>query len=438
MRWGVTLLILAAVGAYLYRKYSDGAVQPVTYESVEVKRGTVINRVSATGVLSALVTVQVGSQVSGRISELMVDFNSEVQAGQVLARIDPEPFEADLARAEADVAAARASVTEARASANDAERTAKRARALADKALIAVAEAESAESQAEVARARVESARARLRQSEAALDKAKSSLAYTTIVSPIDGVVISRDVDAGQTVAASLQAPTLFLIAEDMKRMQVNTSVSEADVGKMRDGMRATFRVDAYPDDVFVGQVRQIRNAPVTVQNVVTYDAVIDVENPDLKLRPGMTANVSFEVAVREDVITVSNAALRFRPTDDMVCEAAEAPTAEKNDSGSAAEPARAQRRPGGGGAGSGRGRPGGGGAASARSGPRQLWLLRDGKPHCVMVVTGLSDGSVTEISGPVQPGDVAITVVNDPNVEPDAAAGAPGAGGSRRGVRLF
>jgi len=338
-------------------------------------RGDVVAKVTATGTLSALVTVQVGSQVSGRIAELHVDFNDEVKKGQVLARLDPQLFEAALAQARANDEAARANLAKAEADAKNSARQAERSRELARRELIAEADADSTDAAAAVARAQVEAATASVRQARAALDQAQVNLGYTTIVSPIDGIVISRDVDVGQTVAASLQAPTLFVLAEDLRKMQVNTSVAEADIGKLTPGMRAELTVDAYPDELFVGAVRQIRNAATTVQNVVTYDAVVDIDNERLLLRPGMTANVSFIIAARTGVLRLPNAALRYRPRV--------RPTGGEGGIAKAAPPHRA-------------GAP-----------ERAVWVLRGTTPERTPVELGVTDGSYTEVTGGgLAPGD--------------------------------
>ena len=289
------------------------------YQIAAVAKGPVVARVTATGILSAVVTVQVGSQVSGRIAKLYADFNSTVKKGQLIAEIDPALFEANLEQAKANVLAAEGQLKQAKATVLAARRTYDRDKPLRANNLIAQADLDTAETTLQAAEAAVVAARGQLAQARAQLTQAQVNLAYTTIVSPIDGTVISRSVDVGQTVAASLQAPTLFTIAEDLRKMQVDTSVAEADVGKLAAGMEATFVVDAFPDERFKGTIRQIRNAPQTQQNVVTYDAVIDVQNPELKLRPGMTANVTFVYADRPDVLRVPNAALRFRPPPEML-----------------------------------------------------------------------------------------------------------------------
>jgi HlyD family secretion protein len=250
------------------------------------------------------------------------------------------------------------------------------------------------------------------------------NLQYTDIISPTNGVVISRSVDVGQTVAASLQAPTLFVIAEDLAKMQVDTSVAEADVGRLRDGMDATFTVDAYPAETFRGRVRQIRNAPQTVQNVVTYDAVIDVDNPDLKLRPGMTANVTFVYAEKEDVLRIPNAALRFRPPPGMLPTAGRPGGASGVVPAAAASPGAAAERPAPaqGGFGSGRRE----GRTADRTDRRTVWVLRDGKPEPVPMRTGISDGTATEVrEGALAAGDRVVTDVSGLS----ASGGPPGGG---------
>ena len=312
-------------------------------------QGRLVAKVTATGTLSALVTVQVGSQVSGRIAELHADFNSEVKKGQLIAKIDPQLFQAAVEQARANLVAAQGNLAKAKAQAVDAQRQAERARALAAKKLIAQADVDTAQSNADAAAAGVQAAEGQVAQARAALNQAQVNLAYTDILSPTNGMVISRNVDVGQTVAASLQAPTLFVIAEDLTKMQVDTSVAEADVGRLRGRHGGHLHRRRLPAEVFHGKVRQIRNAPQTVQNVVTYDAVIDVDNPELKLKPGMTANVTFVYAEKDDVLRVPNAALRFKPPPGLLA-----------DGGGAR---RRGERPGG-------GRRGGGGAASGQGGP--------------------------------------------------------------------
>lgn len=302
----------AGFGLFWYLRLRRPEKPP--YQFAAVSRGSISAKVTATGTLSALVTVQVGSQVSGRIAQLKVDFNSPVRKGQLIAEIDPQLFDAAKAQARANDIAAQGSLAKAKAQQRDAERQYQRAKSLAERKLIAQADLDTALANLEAAVAQVQSAQGSLEQAKASYHQAEVNLNYTHILSPINGVVISRSVDMGQTVAASFQSPTLFVIAEDLRKMQVDTSVAEADIGKLKDGMETSFTVDAYPAEIFRGKIRQIRNAAQTVQSVVTYDAVIDVENPDLKLKPGMTANVTFVYAQKDDVLRIPNAALRFHP----------------------------------------------------------------------------------------------------------------------------
>src|SRR3954471_3961536 len=313
------LVVLAggAIGFWQWRKQVAAAAVP-RYETVAVDRGPIVAKVTATGTLSALVTVQVGTQVSGRIKQINVDFNSPVKKGQVIAKIEPALFAAALESARANFLAGQGTVAKLEAQAENAKLQHERAQQLFERKAIAQADLDTARATMRAANGDVVAARGNLEQAKASLHQAQVNLDYTTIVSPTTGVVISRSVDVGQTVAASLSAPTLFLIAEDLTKMQVDTSVSEADIGKLKPDMAAMFTVDAYPSKVFRGTIRQLRNAPQTVQNVVTYDAVIDVSNPALELRPGMTANVTFIHDQRDSALRVPNAALRFQPPPEL------------------------------------------------------------------------------------------------------------------------
>ncbi|MEP7071981.1 MAG: efflux RND transporter periplasmic adaptor subunit, partial [Verrucomicrobiota bacterium] len=272
------------------------------YQTAPVTRGTITQAVTATGTLNPVVNVQVGSQVSGTISKLFADFNSKVKEGEVVAQIDPVLFQASVAQAEGDLASAQAALELARL--NSA-----RTQAL-------VAKQNSAQAELDHATAALHQAEANVRIKEGALGKARADLEHCSIRSPVDGVVISRSVDVGQTVAASLQAPIIFTIANDLAKMQIDAAVAEADVGTVEVGQTVDFSVDAFPNRNFSGKVVQVRNAPTTVQNVVTYDTVIGVDNAGLELKPGMTANVSIIIAARDDVLQVSNSALRYRPPD--------------------------------------------------------------------------------------------------------------------------
>jgi HlyD family secretion protein len=443
--WLIVLVVLgaAAFGAVAWTRNAKPAAPK--FETVKVDQGRIVARVTATGTLSALVTVQVGSQVSGRLAEIFVDFNSKVKKGQVIAKIDPVLLKAAVEQARANYTAAKGNLEKSKAQAVDAERQYERAKALAERQLIATADRDTAESTAAAARAQVAASEGSVAQANASLHQAEANLEYATIKSPIDGVVISRSVDVGQTVAASLQAPTLFTIAEDLAKMQVDTSVAEADVGKLRPEMNATFLVDAYPQERFRGKVRQIRNAPQTVQNVVTYDAVIDVENPDLKLKPGMTANVTFIYAEKNDVLRVPNSALRFRApaeltkkAENTAASASASAGAASAEPGASAAPDRAASadRPRRGG---GEGR-GGGGMRGPRDEPDQktVWVLPPmGEPRSVKIRTGITDGTLTEIvEGDLHAGDALVTEMSggEGDKSPTTAPGAaPPGGGLRR-----
>jgi HlyD family secretion protein len=337
------LLLAGALGALSYgawrvlAKDDDATV----YRLAKVERGPITARVSATGTLNAMVTVQVGSQLSGSIKAIYADFNSEVKKGQVIARLDPEIYEFRVKQSQADLEAAKsalpvaennvlalkAELVRAKLASADARRDYERKKSLVERAFITASEGDKAqaayeqsieqvhiaEAQIGVQEAQVESARANVRQREAALSQTRVDLDRTTIRAPVDGVVISRNVDAGQIVAASLQAP-LFTIAKDLREMQVDTSIDEGDVGRLRLGQAATFTVDAFPRRNFEGKIVQIRKSPQLVQSVVTYTVVVSAPNPDLVLLPGMTANVRIVTESHPDALKVPNAALRFRP----------------------------------------------------------------------------------------------------------------------------
>jgi HlyD family secretion protein len=431
--WIVPLLLLLAGGAGYYKYASASRAPVVEYKTATLDKRRIVGRVTASGTLQAVVTVQVGSQVSGRIQFLYADFNSTVKKGELVAKIEPQLFQAAVAQASANYRAAKASVSQAEAKSLDAERQYKRAKELHDQGLATEVDVETAQTTAAVAAAQVESAKASIDQARAQLNQAQVNLSYTNIVSPIDGVVISRSVDVGQTVAASLQAPVIFTIAEDLRKMQVNTSVSEGDVGRLEVGMPATFTVDAFPGQRFKGTIGQIRNAAQTVQNVVTYNALIDVGNDDLKLRPGMTANVTIIYAQKDDVLAVPNQALRFRPPPEMPGAA----TAAASGSGSAQRRGGGQGAPGGaqGGPGGGRQRPGGGGGDEAGA-PRTVYVLRDGQPQAITIQTGLTDGTNTElVSGDLKEGDLLVTdaTVTGGAAPTSAAGAAPGGQMPRR-----
>ncbi|MFO1324925.1 MAG: efflux RND transporter periplasmic adaptor subunit [Burkholderiales bacterium] len=341
-RYALPLVVVVAAIAFGAWKFYGGGSGAPEFRFAKVERGNVTSVVSASGTLNAVTTVLVGSQISGQIKELLVDFNSAVKKGQLLARIDPETYEIRVRQAEADLEAARTSFLQKQADAaaqrsqslrakityDDAKRDLDRKQSLVEKNFISPAEVDKAkftesgaaeairtgEAQVRSADAQVGNAAAVVKQREAALAAARNDLAKTEITAPVDGVVISRQVDAGQTVAASLNTPTLFTIAQDLRQMQVEVAIDESDIGKIREDQRVTFTVDAYAGRTFDGRVRQIRKAAQTVQNVVTYTVVVETPNPNLLLVPGMTANVRIIADSRENVLKVANAALRWRP----------------------------------------------------------------------------------------------------------------------------
>jgi HlyD family secretion protein len=312
------ILILAAVGAGGAWLYANRAEKEPTINLLQMSRGDIIDGVGATGTLQAVTTVTVGTQVSGIVQDMYVDFNDIVKKGQVVARLDPSILETQVETAKANLVNANANLERQKVAVDDSRRKLERTKELAAKQLVNKVELENAEVAVKQAEAQLKSTQSSIVQAEASVNKAQVDLAHTVITAPIDGIVIKRSVDKGQTVAASMSAPELFIIAADLTKMQVNASIDESEVGRMRPGQLVTFRVDAYPTETFHGTVKQVRLNPTTVQNVVTYSTVIDVPNPEYKLKPGMTANVTIEVARRENVLRVPNAALRFRPTKDI------------------------------------------------------------------------------------------------------------------------
>jgi HlyD family secretion protein len=341
------------------------------YQTATITRGPITQAVTATGTLNPVVNVQVGSQVSGNIAKLFADFNSQVKAGQVVAEIDPALFKATVTQAEGDLASAQAAFELAKINA-------KRTQEL-------FARKTSSQADLDQAMANLNQAEANVKIKQGALDKARADLEHCTITSPIDGIIISRNVDVGQTVAASLQAPVIFAIANDLTKMQIDANVAEADVGVVKVGQNVDFTVDAFPMQTFHGQVVQVRNAPITVQNVVTYDTVIGVSNPDLKLKPGMTANVSIVVAHKDNVLQTKNAALRYRPPGATLVETTRTTT-------------RRSARPA--------GNPGG----EPRASERTVYVLSGGHPKPVQIKTGISDGIVTEVVEGLKEGDRVVT----------------------------
>ncbi|MEK7736998.1 MAG: efflux RND transporter periplasmic adaptor subunit [Pseudomonadota bacterium] len=374
--------LLSAVGYGGYRYLGKGAEQP-RFKLAKLESGSLTAVVSSTGTLNPVVSVQVGSQVSGQIKEILVDFNSPVKAGQLIARIDPETFQLRVRQAEADLEAVRAAaavqraeVARAAASLADALRDLERKTLLVQKYFISTAERDKAQTAFDVARASLQVAEAQARSSEAVVRQRQSQLAQakvdlerTAIRSPVNGIVVKRSVDTGQTVAASLQAPELFIIARNLSDMQVEASIDEADVGRIHQGQKAGFTVDAFPGRAFEGSVVQVRKSAQVVSNVVTYTVIISAANPELVLLPGMTANVRIIVAQKDKVLKAPNTALRFRP-----------PGSGEDKSSSPLAPGVAAQ------------------AASGASAGR-LWLPDEtGKPKSVQVRLGLTDGSMTEI----------------------------------------
>src|SRR5947207_585572 len=394
--WLIVIAGLLLIAFVVRQLRTSGAA---TYQSANVTRGQITQAVTATGTLNPVVNVQVWSQVSGNISKLFADFNSQVKAGQVVAQIDPALFQATVTQAEGDVASAEAALELTRLNA-------KRAQDLFTRKT-------SSQADLDQAMASLHQAEANGKIKQGALDKAKADLEHCTITSPIDGVVISGTVDVGQTVAASLQAPIIFQIANDLTKMQIDSNVAEADVGVVKVGQDVDFTVDAFPSQTFHGKIVQVRNAPITVQNVVTYDTVIGVSNPDLKLKPGMTANVSIVVAHRDDAVQIKNAALRYRPPD--------------------ATPIETRRMSGDRG-----GRPGGGRGGSGQEGraERTVYVLPNGgtRPQPVQIKTGISDGIMTEVVEGLKEGDRVVTA----DLTSTAAAPSPPANPFSGGPRRF
>jgi HlyD family secretion protein len=304
------VILLAAVGAWYW--WFSGT-PPIHYKTAPVDRGPITAIVTATGTVNPVMAVQVGSQVSGKITQLMADFNSVVMKGQVLATIDQQPFNARVSQARAALKSGGGNLAKAKNMANQRKLELDRMTILIEQQFVSQADVDLAATNFRDARAQVDIAQAQVDQAAATLASAELDLGYTTIYSPVNGIVVSRNVDVGQTVAASFQTPTLFVIAQDLTQMQVNANVSESDIGGVAEGKQASFRVDAYPKEFFEGTVTQVRNAPISIQNVVTYDVVIAVDNRELKLKPGMTANVTVVTAKKENALRVPNGALRFR-----------------------------------------------------------------------------------------------------------------------------
>jgi HlyD family secretion protein len=307
---GATIAVAAGVVAYTQVARSDSTPAPIT---ARVTRGSIVETVDATGTIQPVTTVQVGTQVSGTIKSLAADFNTKVRRGQVIAVLEPSLFQTEVEQARATVTKLQADAERAAVDVRDTQAKLRRAQELSERQLIAASDLETAVTAANQAQAQVKSAEAQIVQARAQLEQAQVNLGHTIITAPIDGIVVSRNVDVGQTVAASMQAPTLFVIAGDLSHMQVLASVDESDIGRVRQGQPVTFTVDAYPGETFTGTVSQVRLQPTVDQNVVSYTTVIDVPNRNQKLKPGMTASVSIEIARADDVLRVPASALRFR-----------------------------------------------------------------------------------------------------------------------------
>ncbi len=347
---GIVSVIVLGIVAFFALKSRENELR---FKTEKVIRGDITATVTATGTINPVTLISVGTQVSGTIKHIYADFNSPVKKGQLIAEIDPATFEARVEEAKANLFLAKANVEKAEAQLLDAKRTLERNKELFREGFIAKSSLDTSQTNYETAMAQVNATKAQVQQAEAALKYAETNLRYTKILSPVDGTVISRNVDVGQTVAATLQTPTLFTIAQDLTKMQINTNVDEADIGNIKVGQDVEFTVDAYPEITFKGKVSQVRNAPITIQNVVTYDVVIKVDNPQLKLKPGMTTNVSIIIAKKNGVLKIPNSALRFSPSGED---------------------------------------------KSLRYKGQGVWIIEDKKPKRIEVVTGVSDGNYTEL----------------------------------------
>ncbi|MFN3531495.1 MAG: efflux RND transporter periplasmic adaptor subunit [Candidatus Brocadia sp.] len=358
---GIPCLIVIIVSSI----YFLGNTEAIQYKTEKTDRGNISKYVTATGTINPVRTVIIGSQVTGIISKLYVDFNSEVKVGQVVAQIDPVPFEHRVKQSEAALATAIASLEKAKVNSKNNRRNYHRSKQLFAKKVISIEELDAARTTYQAGLADVKLAESQVLQARASLEIAKTDLEHTVIISPLNGIVISRNVDVGQTVVSSFQTPVLFNIAEDLVHMQVNTNVDEADIGMVKIGQDAKFTVDAFPEDLFEGKVSEIRLAPIIFQNVVTYDTIINVDNTSLKLKPGMTANTSILVARAENVLRVPNAALRYTPSEVLKTEADKKALIDRK---------------------------------FARKTVSHIWVIDKGKLKQVAVKLGIGDDSFTEI----------------------------------------
>src|SRR3569832_1861770 len=400
----VLIAIVAAVTAFLWiKKPWEPSAPEITFTTVTVQKGSIAAQVTAAGTLSARTTVQVGAQVSGRVVKLFADFNDQVKKGQVIAKLDESLLKAQADQQQAAYALAVANEKKAEIALNDAIRQYALLKGLQDQLLVAGATVEGFELTRDTAKAALAASKASVSQARANLEQARTHVAYATIYSPIDGVVLTRSDDEGQTVQSSFSAPTLFTIAADLSLMQIDTAVTEGDVGRLDGGMKATFTVDAYPGKNFEGVVRQVRNSPTTTSGVVTYDAVIDVDNHDKLLRPGMTANVTFVLHKVDGVDKIPNAALRFKPSRDQIA-ALLAKYGGGRGSGHRGSGHRGSGGSGGsGGGGEGPGGPGMGGPMGMGDGKRDpdrkmLFKLVNSKPKKENNKHSHTDGSSTQL----------------------------------------
>jgi HlyD family secretion protein len=371
MKKVLLILIIVIIGAAAFFSLKDNG-EKLKFRTVKVIRGNIVETVTASGVVNPVNTVLVGTQVSGTVSRIHADFNSPVKKGQLIAEIDPAIFEAKLDQSRANLMQARADLEMAEANLVNSKREMERKKTLLSKEILPQSEFDRAETEYMSSRAQASAAKARIAQAKATLKQDETNLRYTRILSPVDGIVISRNVNVGQTVAASFQTPTLFTIAEDLTRMQIDSSVDEADIGKVQVGQNVEFTVDAYANITFKGNVSQVRLAPTTVENVVTYNVVVMVDNTGLKLKPGMTATVSMIISDKKGVLMVPNSALRFTYSDS--------------------------------------GKP-------DMYDTQGIWTLKNGNPERTDITTGISDGEYTEItSGNIKEGhDVIVESLGKP-----------------------
>ena len=397
---GIVVLVVAAGIVFGFTVLKRNNHNGLQYELAAIDKGTVTALVDTTGTLNPVVIVDIGSQVSGKIENIYIDFNSQVKANQVLAELEQQTFQTKVQQNEANYLSSEAAVEKSKVSLENSKKKHDRAKTLFEKDLISYEELESAEVQYLSARADLQSAEARLEQAKAQLDTSKVDLTYTIIKSPIDGVVISRNVNVGQTVAASFQAPVLFQVANDLTKMQVECSVDEADIGRVKEGQAAQFTVDAFPDENFTGVVKQVRYSPEVIQNVVTYTTIVDVENPGIKLRPGMTATISIVVGEAKNALRVPNSALRFQPPPEVLQALFEEMRREMQAKRGQNSQADGQSEKRGHQAnfqmGQGMGRMG-----SRMRDRARVWVQdENGKLNMVSIRTGVTDNAFTEITG--------------------------------------